>query len=686
MDIARRFPSFPIVLETYREMLQDYFDLDGLRQILTDIEKRTTRVSEVDLAGPSPFATSLMFDFIASYMYEYDAPVAEKRAAALTLDRRLLQELLGDPQFRDLLDPDVISEVELELQHLAEDRKLKGADALNDALRNLGPLTTDQIEARSEDPTVVATWLDTLNNSRRIVPVQIHGRAKWAVVEDVARLRDALGVQPPPGIPSVLLEPVADPLGDVIGRYARTHAPFTSHQISTDLGLPEAAVVEVLRRLEQESRVASGAYQPGGEGLEWVDLDVLRRLRRRSLAILRSEIEAVEEDRVGAFLPAWHRIGSTGPAAVRLPEVLRTLQGRSVPASILETEVLASRMDYSSSELDLLLASGEVVWIGQGSLGPNDGKVALYFRDQAAFFFDPVATEQPSTELHNQVRNHLAARGASFFNDVYVATGGGAMQPAIDALWDLVWAGEVTNDTFGPLRAFVSAKTRRRPARPSLRLSIPPTASGRWYLVSDLWSDLVEPTPEQKAKAVAEQLLERHGVVTRPAVLAEGISGGFSALYPVFAAMEDTGQVRRGYFIEGLGGAQFGLPGAIDRLRDPSPVGLQVIAAADPANPFGAAVGWPTHEAGSPGRHAGAYVVLHDGRLIAYVDRGARSVLTWDLDAELLASGLIQVAKRRGRQTTVAKINGDSAHSSPFATALLAAGFATGYKGLTYRG
>ncbi len=686
LDIARRFPSFPIVLETYREVLQDYFDLPALRSVLTEVDQRTIRVSEVDLSGPSPFATSLMFDFIASFMYEYDAPLAEKRAAALTLDRSLLQELLGDPQFRDLLDAEVIAAVELELQHLADDRHFRGPDAVHDGLRRLGPMTTDEIAARIEDADLAPAWLDDLRNSRRALTVMIKGTERWAAIEDVARLRDALGVQPPPGVPEALLEPSADPLGDVVGRYARTHAPFTSLQAAADLGLAEAVVAEVLGRLEHESRVASGAYQPGGQGTEWVDLDVLRRLRRRSLAVLRREVEAVDPERLGSFLPMWHGIGNTAPGPVRLPETIRTLQGRAVPASILEHDILSSRMSYNPADLDLMLASGEVVWIGHGSLGTNDGRMALYFRDHVPLLLDaPAADIAPNGELHTLIRDHLAQRGASFFNDLYVAVGGGDQQPVVDAIWDLVWAGEVTNDTLGPLRSFTSSKTRHRSARPNLRLSVPPAGLGRWYLVESLRTDAVGPAAEHRAKARAEQLLERHGIVTRPAVLAEGVPGGFSGLYPVFAAMEDTGKVRRGYFIESLGGAQFGLPGAIDRLRDTSRDGITVLAAADPANPYGGAVPWPDHEVGSPGRHAGAYVVLAEGRLAAFVERGARSVLTWESDGTVLATGLVGVAIRRRSTTTIGKIDGESALTSPHSESLIAAGFATAYKGLSFR-
>ncbi|MDJ0925621.1 MAG: DEAD/DEAH box helicase [Acidimicrobiia bacterium] len=685
LDIARRFPSFPIVLETYREVLQDYFDLPALREVLADIDRRTIRVSEVDLTGPSPFATSLMFDFIASFMYEYDAPLAEKRAAALTLDRTLLRELLGDPQFRDLLDSEVIAEVELELQRLASDRRIGGADALHDALRQLGPLSTTDITARTPDGAPVAAWLETLQSSRRAVQVRVGGSEKWAAAEDLARLRDALGVQPPAGIPPTLLEPTTDPLGDVVGRYARTHGPFTAAQAATHLGLAEAVTVEVLHRLEKESRVASGAYQPGGQGTEWVDLEVLRRLRRRSLAVLRAEVEAVDAVRLGQFLPAWQGIGATQASQARLTEVVRSLQGRAVPASVLERDILVDRMTYNQADLDLLLASGEVVWVGSGSLGTGDGKVAIYFRDHVPLLHTITDDDRPGDELHDLVRSHLMERGASFFNDLYIASGGGDPQALLAALWDLVWSGEVTNDTLAPLRAFVGSRSKKRPSRRSIGSSVPPSGSGRWYLVADLLADEPGPAPEQKAKAMAEQLLERHGVVTRPAVLSEGIAGGFAGLYPVLAAMEDAGTVRRGYFVESLGGAQFGLPGAIDRLRANSETGVLVLAAADPANPYGATLVWPEHESGTPGRRAGAYVILVDGELAGFVERGGRSLLTWGDHDDAAVSGLIDIAHRGRGAITVGSVNGETTHASPLGPALLAAGFATGYKGLTYR-
>jgi ATP-dependent Lhr-like helicase len=483
-----------------------------------------------------------------------------------------------------------------------------------------------------------------------------------------------------------LLEPAADPLGDVVGRYARTHAPFTSAQAAAELGLAEAVVGEVLGRLERESRVASGAYQPGGQGTEWVDLDVLRRLRRRSLAVLRSEVEAVESDRLGLFLPGWHGIGNTSSGQARLPEVLRTLQGSSIPASILERDVLPDRMEYNPADLDLLLAAGELIWVGRGAAGTKDGKVSLFYRDHVPLLLEPAGTDLPSGEIHQALRAHLTDRGASFFQDLYIAAGGGDPQTVVTALWDMVWAGEITNDTLAPLRAFVGARGKKKSSRRSVTSSVPPAGSGRWYLVADLVSSDPGPAPEQRAKAVAEQLLERHGVVTRPAVLAEDIPGGFAGLYPVFAAMEDAGTVRRGYFVESLGGAQFGLPGAIDRLRDSRATGVQVLAAADPANPYGAAVGWPEHATGTPSRRAGAYVILADGELVGFAERGGRALLTFADAAEVLVAGLIEIAQRTPRRSlTLGKVDGESAHNCPLSSALLAAGFTTGYKGLTYK-
>ena len=629
LDVARQYGSFPIVLETYREILQDHFDLPALTEVLGDIARRKTRVAHVSLTGPSPFATSLMFDFIASFMYEYDAPIAERRAAALTLDRSLLHELLGDPQLRELLDPDAIAQVELELQRLVPDRHIRSVDDLADTLRTLGPLTHADVDVRTSDPDA-AGWLDRLVTDRRAAEVRIGGTPKVAAMEDISRLRDALGVTPPQGIPAVWLDPVADPLGDVVARYARTHGPFTTDEAASALGVPAAVVDEVLHRLADQRRVLPGAYRPRGVDHEWVDTGVLRRLRRRSLAVLQQQIEPVDPSALGRFLPAWHGVGSTAGHAGRLLDIVRQLQGAALVAGSVENDLLPARMAYEPGLLDDLLASGDVVWLGRGSLGSGDGRIALYLRDHVSTLWSPPDADRPDGPLHDAIRRHLDERGASFFRELYAAAGGGDQQTVIDALWDLVWAGEVTNDTLAPLRAALWGSSRRRRAggrRGHLSTATPPAATGRWYPTGDLTGTAT--AAEQRATAIADQLLERHGVVTRDAVLAEGHPGGFSALYPVLSAMEDAGRVRRGYFIEGLGGAQFGVPGAIDRLRTETDTGLTLLAATDPANPYGAAIAWPATDTGRPARRAGAHVALDDGELTVFIDRGGRTVLTF---------------------------------------------------------
>jgi ATP-dependent Lhr-like helicase len=680
LDAARGHPTFPIVLEAMREVLQEHFDLPALRELLADVAARRVRLTQVETHGPSPFASSLMFDFIASYMYEYDAPTAERRAMALTVDRALLGQLLGEPALRDLLDPDVVATVELELQRLADGTRTEGRDGITDLLRTLGPLTTEDIEARHREPDDVMAQIGALTDDRRVVEVTVGGSARWAVPEDVARLRDALGVQPPRGIPEALLEPVDDPLGDVVGRFARTHGPFTTAEAATTLGLPIAATEAALRTLEDTGRVASGAFRPDGGGTEWVDTGVLRRLRRRSLAVLRSEVEAVEPDRLGAFLPAWHDIGSGGASPGHLMDVLTRLQGAAMPASILERDVLAARLDHTPDLLDAVLASGEVVWAGRGALAGRDGRVALYRRDQIALLHWDGGLEAPEGPIHDAIRSHLSDRGASFYADLYSAAGGGDPQTVVDALWDLVWSGEVTNDTIAPLRAFLWKRARRtRSRRPTMPgSSTPAAATGRWSLVSSL---LTETSTTEQQAARANQMLERHGIVVRDAVLAEGVPGGFAGLYPVFAALEETGRVRRGYFVEGRGGAQFALPGAVDRIRSADPTAA-VLAAADPANPYGSALPWPETE-GRPSRSAGAFVVLVEGRAAAFIERGGRSVLTFGADPTAVAATIGDHARSRRGRFTIERIDGVPAADTALGRELIAAGFAAGYKGVT---
>jgi ATP-dependent Lhr-like helicase len=680
LEVTRKHGSFPVVLETYREVLQDHFDLPALTEVLTDISQRRTRVTEVDLQGPSPFASSLTFDFVAAFMYEYDAPLAERRAMALTLDRALLAELLGEPAFRDLLDEEVIAAVEDDLQHRSTERQATSADAVHDLLRDVGPLTAEEITVRVSVPADVGAWLSELDATGRIISIRLGSELHHAAIEDAARLRDALGVALPQSIPQAFVEPVADPTGDVVSRYARTHAPFTAGEAASGLRLPIGVVADVLDRLEAEGRVAGGAYRPGGDEHEWVDVEVLRRIRRRSLAVLRSDVEAVEPEALGRFLPAWQQLGAARTGPDHLTRVVAQLRGAAVPASILESQILADRS--AANGIDALLASGELVWVGRGPLGNRDGRLALYPRDQVALLVPEVAAEGPEGPIQEAIRAHLSTRGASFFADLYTAAGGGDPQEVLEALWDLVWAGHVTNDTLAPIRARVTGRGRaRRPRREPLSSSPPPSASGRWYSTGEFLD--AAPAAEEAAAARAEMLLDRYGIVTKGLVAAEGIAGGFSGLYPVLSAMEDAGKVRRGYFIEGLGGAQFGHTGAVDRLRTATDTGLTVLAAADPANPYGAAVPWPDHGASRPARRAGAHVVLDNGELVAFVERGGRSALAFTDDAGTFAAAAARVAPRH-RRMTLERVDGDSVSGSRWSEVLASAGFVPGYRGVTF--
>jgi ATP-dependent Lhr-like helicase len=685
LGVAKQFGSFPIMLEVYREILQDDFDLPSLLEVLGDIRARRIRVASVETDSPSPFASSLLFSFVAAYLYEADAPLAERRATALTLDRDLLRELLGEGELRELIDPEVVAAVELELQHLTEPRRVTRADGVHDLLRDLGPLTLADIEVRS-DGLSVPSVLDELEAQRRVIRVTMAGSARWAAAEDVSRLRDALGVQPPPGVAHVFLDPVEDPLGDVIGRYARTHGPFTVNEVAEALSIPTGIVETVLRQLEARGRVDGGAFRPGGQGREWIDREVLRRLKRRSLAVLRREIEPVAPASLASFNVAWHGVRHDPPRGdTAMTDALQRLTGSIVPASVLERDVLASRVTEPAPRLDRLLLEGDVVWIGHDGLGTSDGKLALYPRSSLGLLWRGPA-ETPDTPEAIAIIDHLERRGASFFRDIYAGAGGGDPDVLLEHLWDLVWSGHVTNDTLAPVRALTLRRSTRTTGRRSLSSQFPAHAGGRWSLTRHLMS--AARTETERHAAWAQLLLDRHGLVTRSAVLAEGYPGGFSALYPVFSHLEETGRVRRGYFVEGLGGSQFALPGAVDRLRAEPAADLTVLAATDPANPYGAALPWPEIEQARLARDAGAYVFLWGGQLVGYLDKGRRHLTVTAEDPSIygiLGRGLSEIAARH-RRTTVNTVNGRPAPKSPLAPALVEWGFATAPRGLTYRG
>jgi ATP-dependent Lhr-like helicase len=707
-QVASSYPAFPIVLETYRECLQDVFDLPALIALMASVQRREVRVVEVDTPTPSPFASSLLFGYIAAFMYEGDAPIAERRAQALTLDRAVLAELLGREQLRDLIDGASLAQLELELQLLADDRKVERPDHLHDALRRVGDMSVDELRARAADPSVVEAWLEELTASRRAMRVRVGGQERWAAIEDAARLRDALGAALPIGIPAAFLEPVPDALGDLIARFARTHGPFTVDAPARRLGLGTAVVEQTLRRLEAEGRVIEGEFRPDGAGLEWVDAEVLRRLRGRSLAAYRSEVEPAPPVALARLLAAWQGVGPAGPRRAdpdALYRAIERLQGAPIPASALERLVLSVRLPgYAPGMLDELCASGEVAWAGSGALGSDDGWLVLATADAAPLLL-PAPLPVDLSPLAIGVRDVLGERGAMFFRSICDALGPGALDgDVVLALWELVWAGHVTNDTLGALRALVGGSGRRRsPGTASRRTRErarsfpsrlgPPVAAGRWSLLPER-----EPDPTRRLRAQADQLLERHGIVTRGAAVAERVPGGFASTYAMLKAFEEAGRCRRGYFVEGLGGAQFAAPGAVDRMRGladaPSERQTLVLAAPDPANPYGAALPWPEREADRlghrAGRKAGAVVVLVDGVLAVYVERGGRTLLTYSEDLAVLrpAVDALALAVHDGAlgKLDVERANGGTVFDTPLAAALADAGFRPSPRGLRLRG
>jgi ATP-dependent Lhr-like helicase len=714
LAVASKYPSFPILLAASRECLQDVFDVPALREVLGQLRSRAVRVIAVDTPKASPMASSLLFNWIAAYMYEGDAPLAERRAAALALDRDLLRDLLGAEELRELLDPDVLADVELELQCIADTRRARSPDELHDVLRKVGDLSRAEIELRcqTDDAAAVDAWLSGLVDGKRVIDVAVAGEPRFVVAEDAARYRDALGCSLPMGLPVAFTDPVPRPLEELVGRYARTHGPFVAGEVARRFGAPAERVAGALAALEGDERLVVGEFRPDGVTREYCDVDVLRQLRRRSLAALRREVEPVEQEAFARFLPAWHGIPAERRGMEALVETIGVLSGSALVASSLEVDVLPNRVrGFRPSMLDELCTAGELVWVGAGGVGARDGRVRLCFVDQLPMLAPGWEhRDPPEGELHGALRAVLRQEGASFWGQLRRAGSGAHDQEVLAALWDLVWAGEVTNDSLAPLRAVIAGARvkapsgvsgpRSRRGRPGRLSRIgPPAGQGRWSLVEPLLQP--EPTPTEAAHAQALQLVERYGVVTREGVLAEGIAGGFANVYGVLKILEERGQVRRGYFVDGLGAAQFALPGAVDRLRalrevadtaehsaGAAPV---VLASTDPAQPYGAALAWPDTD-GRPARSAGSVVVLHDGRPLVWYDRRGHHLVTFPdaLTDPSWAEALIMTVKDgRSRALEVRKINGETLASPTLATGLLdllrAAGFVEGYRGFTYR-
>ncbi|MFQ5380075.1 MAG: helicase-related protein, partial [Dehalococcoidia bacterium] len=693
MAVASRYGSFPIILETYRECLRDVFDLPGLVEILSDVRSRAIDVTSVQTGEASPFSRSLLFDYVAAYMYEGDAPLAERRAQALALDRALLRDLLGEDELRELLDAESLTSMELELQRLTEGRGAPDADRLHDLLRALGDLSPDEVAARIAEPDRAVEWLALLESTQRACLVRIGGEERWIAMEDAGRYRDAIGVAPPLGAPEAFLKPSNDALEGLLLRFARTHVPFVAAAPAGRWRLPQATVLEALRTLSDSGAVLHGAFLPGGSDREWCEPDVLRRVKSRSLARLRKDVEPVPGDVYARFLARWHGIGSDAAGISGLRQALPLLEGAPVAASILEGEVLSARVkDYRPELLDELGALGEVAWVGRGKLGRDDGRLALVRRENLHHFSWP-APDDARSELAGEVLTLLERRGAMFFADIARELEAPA-RDLIEAVWELAWAGLASNDTFAPARAATWSRRRHGAARPGRAGSIPAEVSGRWFALSATGRS---PAGE-RAHATALALLERYGVVVRESVQADGVPGGFAGVYPLLKAMEEAGKVRRGYFIEGLGAAQFALPGAVDRLRAerlaPDEPAAVVLPASDPANPYGASLPWPRADAEDRRplqRAAGALISLVDGLPAVYVERGRRSLLTLPAagDETLCSLALAALAEHPtvgAGGWTIERIDGEPAGGSKLAPRLREIGFVDGYKGLVKRG
>lgn len=727
LDVARKYPDFPIVLEAVRECLQDVYDVPALVELMHRVAQRRLRLVEVETTTPSPFAASLLFGYVGAFMYEGDSPLAERRAAALSLDSVLLAELLGRVELRELLDADVIATTARQLQHLSEDRLARDAEGVADLLRLLGPLTTEEIAERATT-SEVGGWLDGLLGAKRVLPVSFADRHWWVAIEDVGLLRDGVGIAVPVGVPMAFLESVADPLGELIGRYARTRGPFTTGDAAARFGLGLRVTADVLGRLAIDGKLIRGEFtdapiaDPAG-GEQWCDADVLKILRRRSLAALRAQVEPVSTAAYARFLPSWQQVGSTHSAGVDgLAAVIDQLAGVPIPASAVEPLVLSQRVrDYQPAMLDELLASGEVTWSGAGPIGGGDGWIVFHHADSAPLTLTaPIELE--FTDTHRTIMEVLGGGGAYFFRQL----AGGESEQFKTALWELIWAGWVTGDTFAPVRSLLSGsrrstgrrgapahRQRQRPPRLSSYSvahaqvrNADPTVAGRWSALPP-----AEPESTVRAHFTAELLLNRYGVLTKGAVAGEGVPGGFATLYKVLTAFEDAGRCQRGYFVESLGGAQFAVASTVDRLRtyldevdqERRPYRAVVLAAADPANPYGAALPWPARTAGDeeeaghrPGRKAGALVALVDGELAWFLERGGRSLLSFTADPEAQAAAAAALAGLvsggRVQSLLVEKVNGVSVLEpvaegvrATVAGALTEAGFTRTPRGLRLR-
>jgi ATP-dependent Lhr-like helicase len=747
LSVASRYPRFPLLLEAYRECLRDVFDMPALIETLRAIEQRQVRVHVVETRKPSPFASSLLFSYVANFMYEGDAPLAERRAQALAIDQEQLRELLGEADLRELLDADAVAEVEEAAQCLAENYRARSADGIHDLCLRLGDLSRAEIGLRVAGKSLLESpdrlnAVDRLIRSRRLLELRIAGEKRLVAAEDAARYRDGLGIPLPPGLAAALLEPVAHPVLELVRRYARTHGPFTLREAADRFALDVTAVESALRLLAQEGRVLEGGFRPGGLHREWCDAEILRQIRRKSLAKLRREVEPVEQRTLARFLTHWQ--GLLAPRRTAnldaLLDAIESLQGAPLPASLLESSILPARIaGYAPAGLDTLIAAGEVTWAGVEPIGERDGRIALFLADKLPLLAQKRPLVEPLTEREEKLLAVLESAGASFFDPLHQAAGGGYPGETIDALWSLVWRGLITNDSLHALRAYIarpeSSRTPRRMQTGMVfrsRRTTPPTAQGRWAVlpllsraglgthpsdkdksVARVGHPDLSPTATEASHALALQLLNRYGVLLRESVAAENVLGGFSAVYDVLKALEESGRIRRGYFVAGLGATQFAMPAAVDLLRQlrseppaEKPEFVQ-LAAADPANPYGSVLRWPELPAAEDDSESApriltratyAEVILRNGQLVAWLKRGNPNLLVFlpaeEPERSQVAAGLAHFISARGQErmrlsnhegALITTINGQPVAAHFMARFLMDAGFHSGPLGMHLR-
>ncbi|GJL47941.1 ATP-dependent helicase [Citrobacter farmeri] len=746
LEIAAGYPDFPIILETARECLQDVYDLDALEQVIRRLNTGEIQISEVTTPAPSPFATDLLFGYVAEFMYATDAPLAERRASVLALDSELLGNLLGQGDPLELLDPEIIRQVEDELQRRATGRKAQGMEGVYDLLRELGPMTVEELAVRHEGTIAdVRFWLDNLSADKRIFPVIIAGTEQIACMDDAARLRDALGVRLPETLSSAWLHPVNTPLRDLFIRFSRTHTLFTRTQIAQTFGLGVAVADDFLRQLRDEGvliqlRAGTASIADDARASTWVNEDVFHRLRIRSLHAAREATRPVPATSyVRLLLERQGLISSADGSPARLPassggmlegsdgvtRVIEQLAGVGLSASLWESQIFPARVrDYSPDMLDELLATGEVIWSGQKKLGDDDGQVLLHLRDYLAETLSPPSGDSETlSDLQRAILDVLSGGGAWFApqlsamiqartqssgNDEWIT-------PATlhEALWGLVWQGYITTDIWAPLRGLSrTVSASRQPSRRSPRMrrgrptyasprptsvavpvSYPPPAlTGRWSLLP---GERLNDT--ERMLAWTENMLDRYGVIGRQAVITENVPGGFPALQTLCRSMEDSGRILRGRFVEGMGGAQFAERHTIDRLRDLTSSNTEnqaftpvALSANDPANPWGTLLPWPTHPSSLvPARRNGAFVVISAGQLRLYLAQGGKKMMVWSENEEIpspeIFSALAGALRREPRlRFTLTEVNDKPVRQTTLFTLLREVGFSSSPQGLDW--